>query len=51
VGSPCLSAKTDKNGGGVIKIHAFLTLTLDEGEWSASRFDRFNPCESASGKC
>jgi len=26
------------------KVHAFLTLVLDEGEWSASRPDRFTPC-------
>jgi hypothetical protein len=25
-----------------VQLHAFLTLTLDGGEWSASRPDRFN---------
>jgi hypothetical protein len=26
-----------------VKLHAFLTLAPDEGEWSAFRSDRFNP--------
>jgi hypothetical protein len=33
-----------KTYGGVdVKIHIFLTSALVGGEWSASRFGRFNP--------
>jgi len=30
-----------------VEIHAFLTSTLDGGEWSASRPGRFTPRERA----
>jgi hypothetical protein len=33
--------------GGIAPL--FLTLALDEGEWSASRSGRFNPGERARG--
>jgi hypothetical protein len=39
-----------KTYGGVdVKIHVFLTWTLDGGEWSASRPGRFTPGERAPG--
>jgi hypothetical protein len=31
------------------RVDAFLTLALDEGEWSASRTGRFTPKEKAPG--
>jgi hypothetical protein len=37
------------NEGVKVKLHAFLTSTLDEGEWSASRLGPFNPRERAPG--
>jgi hypothetical protein len=35
--------------GGVVEVqlHAFLTLELDGGEWSALRLDSFTPWEKA----
>jgi hypothetical protein len=30
-------------GGVNLQLHLFLTLTLDGGEWSASRLGRFKP--------
>jgi hypothetical protein len=32
-----------------VEPHAFLTSSLDGGEWSASRSDRFTPRERALG--
>jgi len=32
-----------------VQLHAFLTLVLDEGKWSASHPGHFTPGESASG--
>jgi len=32
-----------------VKLHVFLTSTLDGGEWSALHSDRFIPWERASG--
>jgi hypothetical protein len=29
--------------GTEVKLHAFLTLALDEGEWSASQYGCFTP--------
>jgi hypothetical protein len=31
-----------------VQLHAYLTSTLDEGEWSVSRPGRFTPREKAS---
>jgi hypothetical protein len=32
-----------------VRMHVFLTAAVVEGEWSASRSDRFIPEERASG--
>jgi hypothetical protein len=33
--------------GEKVQLHAFLTLEIDGGEWSASRLGRFTPCTQA----
>jgi hypothetical protein len=35
--------------GSGVELHAFLTLALGRGEWSASRPRRFTPWEGAPG--
>jgi hypothetical protein len=30
-----------------VNLHLFSTSVLDEGEWSTSRFDRFNPAKES----
>jgi hypothetical protein len=37
-------------GGVEIYLHAFMNLTLDKGEWSASRPCRFNPGKTSPNK-
>jgi hypothetical protein len=34
-------------GGVEVKLHVFLTVTLDKGKWSTSRFARFTPGQRA----